>query len=158
MSMTINLRPMNKETFNSYYQTSIEDYAEQHVIAGNWKEEDARLLAKNQFEQLLPNGLHTNEHTLFSIHEDEVNIGVLWLHVYTNNGVKQMFIYDIKLDENQRGNGYGTSTMETLEDYAQGEEVKQIQLHVFAHNKRAIALYKKVGYEVSGNYMIKNLS
>ncbi len=156
--MTINLRPMNEETFKSYYQTSLEDYAEQHVIAGNWKEEDACLMAKNQFEELLPNGLHTNEHILFSIYEEEEKIGILWLHVYTNDGVKQMFIYDIKLDEDQRGNGYGTDTMKALDDYAKSEKVKQIRLHVFAHNKRAISLYKKVGYEVAGHYMRKTLS
>ncbi|WP_010097519.1 GNAT family N-acetyltransferase [Ornithinibacillus scapharcae] len=85
------------------------------------------------------------------------NIGILWVYIQDKNQEKQAYIYDIELDEDQRGKGLGKATMLALEEYAKSENIKQIRLHVFAHNQRAIALYKKMGYEMTNHQMLKRL-
>ncbi|MEN1969063.1 GNAT family N-acetyltransferase [Lentibacillus sp. N15] len=156
--MTVKLLPMNKETFKQYYQHHLKEYANEHVKAGNWEEDEAIKKAQDEFNQLLPEGLATKDHVLFSVLHEEEQIGNLWLHIRIKNQEKQIFIYDIELDEKQRGKGLGKATMEALDDYAKSEGIKQIRLHVFAHNKRAMALYKKMGYEMTDYHMQKRLS
>ncbi|KGP73066.1 GNAT family N-acetyltransferase [Pontibacillus yanchengensis] len=156
--MNITLQPMSQEIFENYYEQSIEEYAAEHVQAGNWTEEEAIPNAQEQFKQLLPNGLDTLQHVLFSVqNEQKESIGVLWIKIEDKTDERRAFIYDIKLHENQRDKGYGRATMHALEEYAGQTGIKQIGLHVFAHNKRALALYEKLGYEVTDLVMKKRL-
>ncbi|GGH74961.1 ribosomal protein S18 acetylase RimI-like enzyme [Pullulanibacillus pueri] len=153
--MTIELKAMDATTFQNYISQSIEAYANEHIRAGNWQEEEALEKAKRQFEQLLPNGLNTKGHLLFSIYHKHEAIGHLWLHVNHQGLYKKAFIYDIELLENYRGKGLGKATLEALDQYAQKLGIKEIRLHVFAHNKRAIALYQKMDYKTTDYHMMK---
>ncbi|WP_085521572.1 GNAT family N-acetyltransferase [Tuberibacillus sp. Marseille-P3662] len=156
--MSLELTSMTEERFNQYYKHALKAYADEHVKAGNWKEEEAIQKARQQFEQLLPDGLETKDHHLLSILHDGEPIGILWLRVQSNHQEKQAIIFDIKLDEDQRGKGFGTAAMEAIDEYAQSMGVQQIRLHVFAHNQRAKSLYEKMGYDMTGYQMSKRLS
>lgn len=156
--MAIKLVPMNEETFQPFYRHLLKDYADENVKAGVWQEDEALQKAKEQLEQLLPDGLATEEHFLFSILHDEKSLGVLWLHIKSTDQEKQAFIYDIELEEAQRGKGYGKETMKALDEYAKAEGITQIRLHVFAHNESAVRLYKKAGYEMTSHHMLKRFS
>ncbi|SDK26938.1 GNAT family N-acetyltransferase [Sediminibacillus albus] len=155
--MTVNLVAMDESTFAEYYRQSLKEYAYEHVKAGNWKEDEAVQNAQAEFEQLLPDGLKTKGHVLLSVMHGRETIGILWLNIRIRNQEKQAFIYDVKLDEEQRGKGLGTRTMEALDEYAKSVGVKQIRLHVFGHNHRAKSLYEKTGYEVTDYHMQKRL-
>lgn len=155
--MAIKLAPMDQKTFEAYYERSLKDYADEHIRAGSWGVDEAPQKAREQFAQLLPDGLASKNHFLFSVKHDKESIGILWLYVTPKNQEKQAFIYDVELEEGQRGNGYGKATMNALDEYAKAEGITQIRLHVFAHNKRAIALYEKMGYEMTNHYMLKKL-
>lgn len=113
--------------------------------------------AKRMRWKMLPNGLKTKDHKLWSIMDDHEVIGMLWVYIKSNNRDKQAFIYDIELDDNQQGKGYGKATMTRLEESVRAEGVSQIGLHVFAHNKRALALYQKMGYEAASYNMVKRI-
>lgn len=155
--MAVKLIPMKEETFKQYYKNSLEDYAYEHVKAGSWKGDEAVQKATEEFEQLLPDGLATKDHFLFSVLHDSEPIGILWLYVTPTDQEKLAFIYDIELEEEQRGKGLGKATMVALDEYAKLEGVKQIRLHVFAHNQRAVELYKTMGYEMTDYHMQKRL-
>ncbi|KGP90531.1 GNAT family acetyltransferase [Pontibacillus chungwhensis BH030062] len=156
--MKVRFIPMKQETFESYYTDSIREYAMEHVKAGNWTESEALINAQEQFETLLPNDLDTNDHDLFTIvNEDRNEVGMIWLHRQHRLEEAHIFIYDIKLHEEEQGKGYGTATMKALEVYAESLEISQIGLHVFAHNKIALGLYKKMGYETTDLVMKKRL-
>lgn len=155
--MAVKLTPMDEKIFKDYYEQSMKDYAYEHVKAGNWKEEEAMQKAKEQFEQLLPNGLATKNHYLFSVLAYGEAIGSLWLYVTATEHEKKAFIYDVELEKDQRGKGYGKETMRVLDAYAEAENISQIRLHVFAHNERAIALYNQTGFEMTGHHMLKKL-
>ncbi|KGX84405.1 GNAT family N-acetyltransferase [Pontibacillus marinus] len=157
--MSVTLKPMTQEQFERYYEKSIEEYAAEHVKAGNWSEEEALPNARKQFQQLLPDGLETENQVLFTIvNEEDKSIGILWLNITEKQDEKHSFIYDIKLDEEQQGKGYGKASMNVLEDYVKEQGISQIGLHVFAHNKRAVALYEKVGFEMTDHVMKKRIT
>ena len=50
----------------------------------------------------------------------------------------------------QRRQGLGRALMETAESWARANGVLKVELHVFPHNRPAIALYEKLGYREEG--------
>jgi RimJ/RimL family protein N-acetyltransferase len=52
--------------------------------------------------------------------------------------------------EKYRGKGIGTSLFEKLHKWANEKQIHRLELTVMAHNVHAIALYKKMGFEVEG--------
>ena len=51
---------------------------------------------------------------------------------------------------NQRRKGIGTALMEAAVKWARDAGVTKLELHVFPHNRPAIALYRKLGFEEEG--------
>jgi RimJ/RimL family protein N-acetyltransferase len=49
-----------------------------------------------------------------------------------------------------RRRGIGAALMEAAEEWARGVGIRKLELHVFPHNRPAIALYEKLGYEREG--------
>ena len=47
--------------------------------------------------------------------------------------------------------------MQELENVARGMGLRQLGLHVFAHNQAARALYEQLGYQTASLNMIKDL-
>ncbi len=50
----------------------------------------------------------------------------------------------------QRRRGIGQALMEAAEDWARDANVHKLELHVFPHNKPALALYRRLGYREEG--------
>jgi ribosomal protein S18 acetylase RimI-like enzyme len=50
------------------------------------------------------------------------------------------------VDERFRGQGVGTALLDRLLDWAREKNIRSLSLHVFPHNARAIALYKRAGF------------
>ena len=155
--MSIYLENMKQQTFKPFYEESIIEYAAEHVKSGDWEEEESIERARTEFENLLPEGLNTSNQYLLSVINNDVNIGYLWLHIFAFKEQKKCFIYDIKIKDTYRGHGLGTKTMECLEGYCKDKDVETIGLHVFGHNKRAVSLYNKMGFETTNYRMEKRL-
>jgi len=61
---------MNQSEFEDYLDFSVQDYAQEHVRAGNWSADQALQMAEESFRKLLPDGLSTSNQYLWVI-EDE---------------------------------------------------------------------------------------
>lgn len=48
------------------------------------------------------------------------------------------------------GKGIGNALFEAIEHWAKEQQIKRLELEVMVHNKAAIALYKKRGFEIEG--------
>jgi RimJ/RimL family protein N-acetyltransferase len=154
----VRLVPMNAEELQAYLEKSIPEYAADNVKAGYWSEEGALERSRKAYETLLPEGIKTKDNYLFRIQIEETgeNIGMIWMkhEVPRPHG----FIFQIFLDESQRGKGYGKQAMLAIEEVAKGLAIETIGLHVFARNSAALRLYTGLGYEVSSQNMVKRLS
>jgi RimJ/RimL family protein N-acetyltransferase len=151
------LKSMTENEFRHWIKESIKEYAEEKTKAGNFKKETSLEQAKQEFNRLLPGGRETKDHYLFTLIHEEVQemVGNLWVHVKKED--QEIFIYDIKIHESKRGSGYGKEALTSLDSFAREMGISKISLHVFGHNKVALSLYQKSGYEVTNVLMSKSL-
>lgn len=56
----------------------------------------------------------------------------------------------IGVAESARGQGVGAKLFTTLEEWAKDQAIHRLELTVMVHNKAAIALYEKMGFEIEG--------
>jgi len=63
----IKLTPMSKAEFEEYYRQDVQKYAEENVKAGYWTPAEALERSTSAHQQLLPQGLATPNHYLFTI-------------------------------------------------------------------------------------------
>lgn len=152
----IYLRPKTEDEYGAYLKLAILNYAKEKEIGEGHTSENAFKIALESFSSLLPDGLQTSNQFIYSITEKESEkmIGTLWIAKRTNLGKDYAYIYDIMLDENVRGKGYGKLLMNLVEEEVKKKNLKTISLHVFGHNKVARALYLKSGY-IETNVMMK---
>ncbi|PWI25104.1 GNAT family N-acetyltransferase [Kurthia sibirica] len=145
---------MTKQAFADYLPLAISQFAEEKVLAGNWTANESVQLSQETFANLLPNDENTKDHHLFSIQQDLLLVGMIWLH---QSSTTASFIYDfIIFDEFQR-KGYGEQAMKLLEIEARKLGIEEIGLHVFGHNNGAIKLYNKLGYITTNISMTKKI-
>ncbi|WP_323686849.1 GNAT family N-acetyltransferase [Listeria welshimeri] len=152
----LHLQKMTKADLEDFLSVAIIDYAKDKVEAGTWAAEEALANSKNSFNKLLYDGITTPNEYLYSIFNDQ-KIGYLWFHVDEKQTGKNAFIYDFVIFEAFRGEGFGTKTLDALDILAKEMKINKIELHVFAHNKTALGLYNKVGFESTDITMAKHL-
>jgi ribosomal protein S18 acetylase RimI-like enzyme len=151
------LIPMTKLEYDEYLKHLIPDYAADNVRAGYWDESEALEKSRQQIGTLLPEGLQTKDHYIYTLVDGEQTVGMIWMKAELGRAVKSGFIFDVMVAEEFRGKGYGRQLMLLIEEKARELDLKSIGLHVFAYNKVAKNLYESLGYEVSSLNMIKKL-
>lgn len=156
--MTVQLIPMKENEFADYVEILIRDYARENVEAGYWDASDSVEKSRKQTMELLPQGVNTPNHHIFIVRDSDQQVGVVWMRATLDSVLKTGFIFDITIDENQRGKGYGKTAMLLIEEKAKEMDIQQMGLHVFAKNTVARGLYEKLGYETRSLNMTKMLS
>ncbi|WP_456271123.1 GNAT family N-acetyltransferase [Bacillus sp. AK031] len=151
----VTLKPMTNEEFEKFLARAVINYADEKAAAGNWTKEEALENSKKDFERLLPDGAESENNHLYTIIVQETNAGAIWL---AEIGNQTGYIYDIYLETEHQGKGYGKQAMLEIEKVAKNLGLSKIELHVFAHNKTARNLYEKLNYETTNIIMAKKLS
>ena len=150
---------MTENEFLTYIDRVYAGYANEQVKAGSWPADRALELAKAEINDLLPDGLATQDHFLYSlIVTDEASpVGTLWIMIRERNGRKEAFIDDIEIVESFRRRGYAAQALNAVEEIVKGMGIHTIRLQVFGHNQAARELYEKCGYETINIYMEKHV-
>ena len=150
---------MTQEYFEAYVERSIPDYAAEHVRAGNWEESQALEKARASYQELLPDGLATKDHFLYTIEGDSEKgtAGLLWFAVDRSGARPKAFVYDLFVEESCRRKGYAQAAMLEMEDKLRAMGVTRVALHVFGHNPGAMSLYRRIGYETADLIMAKEV-
>jgi len=151
--------PMRPELFAQFRADVTSAYADDIVRSLRWREEGAVERACAEFDKLLPQGVATAGHCLFEILEDPAGqtIGFVWLALVETPASRDAFLYSIRISPDFRGRGHAKAAMELVEAIAIDLGVSAITLHVFGFNTNAQALYRALGYGITGFNMIKRI-
>ncbi len=154
----VTLEPMSAEAWNAWHGDAVREFGLEKVRAGTWTADEAQARADAEFARLLPDGLATPGHELRSIvTESGEVVGSLWFAPLREIGSGECFIYDIVVNEDARGRGYGRAAMAALEPLARSLGYDRIGLHVFGANQVARELYRTSGYVETDVMMRKAL-
>ena len=150
----MDLRLLTSDEYDKYLEKSIKNYADELVKSGISDEEKSISVSKKTFFSLLPDGLKTKDNYLYFTYYQEELVGFIW---YGFRNKEQAFIYDFYIEENMRRKGFGKMVITACEEDARKKGAKSIGLHVFGHNKAAIALYESLDYIPTSIQMKKEL-
>ena len=159
-SPQVQLVPMNQQEFAAHVENEIRGYAAAHVRAGNWSQTEAPARARAEFDQLLPKGVATPDHFLYTIRTNPggERVGILWVAAKRDTQPPSAFIYDIEIDPAHQRRGFASDALRAAEQVAREQGLQKIALHVFGYNVGAIALYEKLGYVTTNRMMEKPLT
>ena len=151
------LVPMTEDAYARYIERAVVDYAKENVAGGRWPEKGALERSREDHAKLLPQGLATPQQHLFTIRDEAraTDVGVLWLAVTESPSGRSGYVYDVAIEPEHRRRGHARAAFVALEDVARELGLREIGLHVFAHNPGAEALYRSLGYRVTGTNMQK---
>lgn len=157
--MQTELVAMSQAYYESYVAQSWCDYAEENVATGRWPLAGAVERAQAEYDALLPQGLDTADQRLFEIRDGEgQTVGGLWFALRGSDEGRSGFVFDITILPHARRLGHGQRAFELLEPLARDLGLASIGLNVFANNPAALALYRRLGYEVTNIAMSKRLT
>ena len=153
------LVPMPSASFAAYRERAVKAYAEDNVASGRWPAEGATQRSQEDFDESLPLGLGTPDNHLFDIVDEARNlvVGMLWFAVVVKHGLRSAFVYDVEVFSPHQRQGHGRAAFQALEARVQALGLGSIGLHVFAQNVGAQALYRSLGFGVTGLNMLKPL-
>ncbi|TGD76245.1 GNAT family N-acetyltransferase [Mangrovimicrobium sediminis] len=150
---------MREQDFEQFLVASATGYAEDNIRSGRWPRENAHDRAMSELKESLPQGIATPDNHFFSILAcpDGAIVGHIWCAVRDNVGQRSAFIYDVEIKPEFRRQGYASDAFVAIQERLATMDVQSLGLHVFAFNEGAITLYKKLGFEVTGFNMQKEL-
>ncbi|HLR09704.1 MAG TPA: GNAT family N-acetyltransferase [Bacillota bacterium] len=152
--MTIRLEKMHAFDYQQYLNYAISNFANEQIRAGIWEAQEALYQATQLYKQLLPEGVTTEGHYLFTIRDSDQKVGIIWL---AQRPDEKGFIYDINIWKDYRGKGYGKQAMKAIEIIAKQLGLTRLGLHVFGHNEIARNLYETLEYRETNIRMEKSL-
>jgi ribosomal protein S18 acetylase RimI-like enzyme len=143
------------------YDTWIEDttvwYAEERAAATGMPPDVSLEKARAQIATLLPDGQATTGMYLLVVVDDtDAEVGILWLGPHPDRP-ETLYVWDVSIDEQFRGRGFGRAAMLAGEDVARDAGAIAIGLNVFGANTTARRLYDSLGYDVTSQQMLKKL-
>jgi ribosomal protein S18 acetylase RimI-like enzyme len=156
----IALVPMTEEEFPAYLAEAVRDHARDKVEAGQWSEDSSLRLAREGFDDLLPQGLATPGNHVFTLTDPatRAGVGVLWFAIQQRAGESVAYVYDVLVRPQFQRRGYATQAFAALEAEAASRGLSGVALHVFGHNSAARALYDKLGFEPTNISMFKRVA
>lgn len=149
----LTMRPMTADEYEQFMAGEVEGFAQELATAG-MDLEQALERSRTMMGELLPSGMDSQG---MEFHVGEVAgtpVGALWL----STGDTMAFIYNIVVHADQRRRGYGAAIMNAAALRCRELGHPVLGLNVFAHNPNARALYDKLGYRVTHDYLALDIS
>jgi ribosomal protein S18 acetylase RimI-like enzyme len=155
-SPVVTLRPMTEAEYEAYVPHATETYALDLARNNLVSEEEGWARSRRSFDTELPDGIHTPDQRLLIAEDAEGRVvGYLWLARKAETDT--LFIYDIEVVAERRGEGFGRSLMEHVEVEGRAMGLGRIELNVHADNEVARSLYESAGYREMRRQMVKLL-
>lgn len=154
----VSVRTMTAPEYERWSEKSINSYAQDISDSSGQPFELALERARAEYPVLLPHGLATERTWLLTvIDEAGAEVGILWIGPHPQRP-DAAYIYDIEIDEQQRGRGLGRAAMAEAERLVIAAGITEVGLNVFGFNATARSLYDSLGYHVVATQMTKTLN
>src|SRR5262245_20922938 len=152
------LRSMTQAELDARLPALVAGYAEDLHRAGRASADGARAEAERQTLDLLPDGVATPDMLFLMAEDGGQPIGWLWLSLpNADNGRDAAWVFNIEVDPERRGRGYGRAMMLAAEEVLRSRGLTRLALNVFGDNATAIRLYESLGFRVTAQQMAKPL-
>lgn len=162
--MPVILRRMTDAEFETFCAYSVQDRKRELMQQNHLTPEAALAEAQKELAEMLPDGIHTEHHSLMTVDDAQSNVavGFLWIIHEETDGKRQSFLCDFVIHAEYRRKGYAAAALHAMEQMAKGTGCEESVLFVANTNAAANALYEKCGYRFlrqmdDGKYMIKQL-
>jgi GNAT superfamily N-acetyltransferase len=151
--------PMTALELEAFITYSRQAYIDDRVADGGEDRRAAEEVAATQYADFFPDGRAAEGHWLFIGRDGATGerVGVLWLFERKSAAGTSVFVYDIEVVKDRRGQGLGRELMTYGEQWASGRGAHEIALNVFGGNTRARGLYTSLGYLERAVSMVKPL-
>jgi GNAT superfamily N-acetyltransferase len=137
-------RPMMAAEFAGWRADAVRGYAADMANSGTLPPDRAAAAAVVEFDELLPDGLATKDHSFLSLWADGEVVATNWISHHFAPGMS--WVYGVEVHERFRGRGYGRAAMILGEAATVAAGDTHLGLNVFGHNDAAIGLYLSMGY------------
>lgn len=149
----MHVRPITDEELPHYISTTMREYAEDKHTNGGAPLEQAQAEAVRETAQLFPEGrLSPGHEVLIATDDAGSTVGRLWMAPRGDSN-DIAFIYDIQVQPDARGNGYGRALMQEAAQWSRENSFRTLALHVFGGNDVAINLYESLGFATTDRIM-----
>jgi ribosomal protein S18 acetylase RimI-like enzyme len=148
--------PFGSDDLAEYLRRSRAHYEQERVEAGDTVAE-ASANAEASQAQIFPEGRPAPGHLLGAVMGAEGRVGTLWVGPAADDP-SRWWVWDIEIDEAERGRGHGRAGMLLAEELARAAGAVSLGLNVFAHNTVARHLYSSLGYSETAVQMRKELT
>ena len=105
-----------------------------------------------------PAGAPSTDNAVFDLVDDTDDVvGYLWIGRDNSGDNTSWWVWDVLVESEHRGKGFGKAAMQLAEDYARAAGARTLGLSVFGFNAAARGLYESAGYETTSVKMRKRL-
>ncbi|SDT26331.1 GNAT family N-acetyltransferase [Actinopolymorpha singaporensis] len=154
-------RAMTEAEFPAWREQDVAGYADEIAVGRALSPEEALAQANAEFDELLPDGPATAQHSIWVLETGDEPPGrtysaVIWLRHHLEAG--RAFVFGVSVVPERRGRGLGRAVMRLGERavLAAGDSV--LALNVFGPNTPAINLYTSLGYHVTDQSRVRELT
>lgn len=155
--VSVTLRRLDARAFPAWLERSRAEYVKDLVTAGQ-SPEDACRHADESMARSFPSGTPSPGHAVFDVVDDAgLTVGYLWIGPDVSGNHRSWWVWDIVIDADKRGRGFGRMAMVLGEEYARTQGAHTLGLSVFGFNTSARGLYESLGYETTSVKMRKRL-
>ena len=149
----IALRPLREDEFAEWDEAHRRGYASGLVEHIGMSPEAAEAKVARDIAGVLPDGFATPAARIWAVEVDGRRVGSVFLGVRDGGA----WLYDITIDEAERGKGYGRGAMTALDEEVRKLGHDTIGLNVWGANAVARGLYRSLGWTEESVHMRKRL-
>jgi ribosomal protein S18 acetylase RimI-like enzyme len=154
----VRFRPMRAEEFAPWREEHLRSYTESLARRLGQPAPDASRMAAREIDRALPDGLNTPGAQLVVIEDaGGQRPGTIWWGPHPRRR-GAAYVYDIVVDQAQRGRGLGRAAMNHVADAARQAGFGAVGLTVTEGNAAAQHLYHALGYTAQSVEMLKPLA
>ncbi len=141
----VRLEQMTQEQFDEYLQSVRQRNAVDYARAGVLPIKEAEHTSAADLDSLLPNGLQTKGHLLFTAYDGATPVGTAWFQLTRKADGVHAFGNEIRVPDDLRGRGYGRAILRATGDYLEQRQVVTVGGRVLGYNTKAKALFEEIG-------------